>query len=225
MLNKHGKFLIAIVLLTLVVLVIWLIPWPSGSRGLSTEQTAWEGQKLVTDEHVTEYIQGWLSKQCKKRRDKQGREACYSVVATQKRWKRSVPLGKLIDRVADERYIDPLIVAVVVARESSFNEKVPDGDIGEQGLMQVHGLAKRQALKAGHDLTTSEGQLQAGTDYLVRCANRCDGTLLQTLSAYQSGRCKTSAYGPRLRTKDVRRLRGQVRPQLLAALGDKLIPR
>lgn len=217
MLNRHGKILVFLLVMALLVLVVWLIPVGSSSRPLRSEQTAWEGQHLVTGEHVTEYIRDWLTKACYKRKDKRGREACVRVVSNQKRWKRAEPLGELIDTVADERHLDPLILAVVTQHESSFYEKPKLlGEKGEQGLTQVHGKALALALKRGYDMETSEGQLKAGADHLVRSADLCNGTLVQTLSKYQSGGCKTKAGGPKARARKIRKLRDQVRPMLLA---------
>jgi hypothetical protein len=100
-------------------------------------------------------------------------------------------------------------VAVIVAHESSFQEGDLQGAIGERGLMQLHGRALSNAKKAGYDLDSSLGQLQGGADHLVRCFESCDGALLQTLSRYQTGQCRTRAYGPRLRVKKVRKVRSR----------------
>ena len=221
MLNRHGKFLIVLLLLVLVVLVIWLLPSGASSRPrpISSEPFRWAGQDLVTGEHVTGYIREWLESPCMHRRDGAGRQACLGVVRGQRRWMRSEELGELLDSVADNHGVDPLVLAVVVARESSFLEgpRSRRGGVGEVGLTQVHGLALREALRAGYDLESSEGQLAAGASYLARCSDSCDGSLIQALSRYQAGRCRSRAYGPRLRARDIRQLRDTVRPQLVAA--------
>lgn len=223
MLRKHGRILIALLVLALIVIVLWLIPTGVESRPTRTDHLTWEGQHLVTGEHVAEYIRGFLKGPCQKRRNKHGRAVCESLVEKQKRWGRAEALGNLIDEVADERHLDPFVVAVVTRHESSFYEKpnlvneFPNSR-GEIGLMQVHGIALKNALRQGYDMKTSEGQLKAGSDHLVLSASLCDGSLYQTLSKYQTGSCRSKAYGPRLRTKKIRKIRSQSLPLLLAGI-------
>jgi len=220
MLNKRGRFFLFLLIAILVVIVIWMIPWPTESKGLGDEPSVWGGQKLVTADHVEDYIKRFLSASCKKRKEGPGRDACIEVTLNQKRARRAPKLAAMIDRIADERGVDPLVVAVVVDHESSFYEKIRDGKDGEQGLMQVHGQVLKKALSKGYDMKTSEGQLSAGTDELKRCQEEeCDGSLVGTLSCYQAGNCKTSAFGPKVRTRKVKRERSKIGPILVARAG------
>lgn len=219
MLNKHGRVLIAILVVVLVLLLIWLLPSGASSAPLrwKAEPTQWDRQHLITGDHVTEYIRDYLVKGCDKRRTKSGRAACKGLMERRKRWKRADPLGQMIDEIADSFDLDPLVLAVVVRRESSFYEQPRlEGKLGEQGLTQVHGYALRMARAAGYDMRTSEGQLKAGALHLVHCREECDGTLYQTLSKYQSGHCRTRAGGPRYRTKEILRNRTKFSPRLVA---------
>lgn len=218
MLNRHGRVLIALLIALLVVLVIWLLPVGGETAGLKREPFAWEPAGTVTPDQIQGYIERWLTAGCSKRVNKAGREACRTVALNQKRGRRAPALSKVIVDTARERGLDPYVISVVVAFESSFNEKVHDGSVGERGLMQVHGLALTQARQQGYDLNTSAGQLAAGSDYLARCSDRCGPTLLGTLSAYQSGRCSTKATGPKLRTRRVRAERASHVRRLVARL-------
>jgi hypothetical protein len=215
-LNRHGRVLIALLIIALVVIVIWLIPTGSSTRPLTSEPFTWQLGSSVTAGDVEGYMERWLTKPCSKRKSKHGREACESVLLNQKRGRRAPEVSRMIVEASLERELDPYVLAVVVAHESSFNEKVPDGKIGEQGLTQVHGLAKRRALKQGYDLTTSKGQLAAGALHLQFCQEKCGGTLVRVLAGYQAGRCGSKVSGARLRTRRVRAERARHTARLVA---------
>lgn len=216
MLNRHGRFFIALLILALVVLVIWLLPTTGSTKPLTNEPFAWQMGSTVTATDIQGYIERWLTKPCKKRKNKSGREACVEVVLKQKRARRAPEMARMIVETSHKREIDPYVLAVVVAHESSFNEKVPNGTVGEQGLTQVHGLARRLALAQGYDLETSEGQLAAGADHLKFCEKRCGTSLVRVLAGYQAGACGSKVFGARLRTKRVRKARATHTQNLVA---------
>lgn len=81
--------------------------------------------------------------------------------------------------------INPLDVVVIIACESAWRSR-STGDIGELGLMQVHGQCAR-----GYDLTRPEQQIAAGVACLAASREACDGSLGQTMMMYMTGRCKT----------------------------------
>jgi hypothetical protein len=76
-----------------------------------------------------------------------------------------------VDIVAEESVvygIDPLAVAMLISRESSWRSNVTGFKKNEKGLMQVHGVAAR-----GFDTDTPRGQVQAGINHLKTCLEKC----------------------------------------------------
>lgn len=90
-------------------------------------------------------------------------------------------LADHISEAAIKHQIPPLFFCALVYRESSFHTTAR-GDLGEIGLVQIHGRAAD-----GCDLTTAEGQLDCGASWLARCVERC-GSLAGGFSLYASGR-------------------------------------
>jgi hypothetical protein len=131
----------------------------------------------------------------------------------------------LID-VAMVEGIDPALFIAMTFLESSFNPKA-EGAIGELGLVQVHGKAKR-----GCNLETPRGQAECGARWLVTVSGECGGDValdrercLKTgsmgacsggLAAYASGRCMASE---RVAGVVLRRFRlaEKIRPYLLGS--------
>lgn len=75
------------------------------------------------------------------------------------------PAKKLIPMVvaaAQKEGLDPLLVAVIISCESTWNVKAVGASHGEVGLMQLHGQSK-----VGFDVTTIEGNLAAGCAWLA----------------------------------------------------------
>lgn len=80
---------------------------------------------------------------------------------------------------------DPLLVGVIISCESSWTGGiVSQSTLGEQGLMQVHGVAAR-----GFDLSTPEGQIAAGVTWLTRSRERCGDDLPRIIARYMTGSC------------------------------------
>ena len=96
--------------------------------------------------------------------------------------------------------IDPLLVSVVISHESAWKTNAHNADKNEKGLMQVHGVCAK-----GFDLSVPEQQIQAGIACLARARDACDGSLKQTLTMYQSGRCKART------ARTARRVAGRLR--------------
>lgn len=98
--------------------------------------------------------------------------------------KRRIEMARLIASAAEAHQIPALLLTAIAFRESSLRTRVT-GDLGERGLLQVHGIAAE-----GCDLETAEGQLDCGARWLRRCADRC-GSLDGGFALYASGRtCK-----------------------------------
>lgn len=81
--------------------------------------------------------------------------------------------------------VDPLLVAVCVSLESSWRVNAI-GHVGEIGLMQIH-PGNKSALK-DIDVSTGDGQIQAGTRWLAECIDLC-GDTKRGLNAYATGSC------------------------------------
>lgn len=97
-------------------------------------------------------------------------------------------LVPLVVAAAQKENLDPLLVAVIISFESTW-EVGASGGIGEVGLMQVHGLATE-----GFDVATVEGNLAAGCRWLASRIERC-GSVEAGVAAYIGGneRAKRSA--------------------------------
>lgn len=100
-----------------------------------------------------------------------------------KRLERALALMPVVEGYSAIHAIDPIVPAVVIACESAWKTRAI-GEIGEIGLMQVHGQCAR-----GHDLRVAEQQIAAGITCLAAARDACDGSLRQTLTMYQSGSC------------------------------------
>lgn len=96
---------------------------------------------------------------------------------------------------ADNYNIDPLIVIIVIWAETRGVLNV-DGNIGERGLMQCHGVAAD-----GCDLSTPRGQIDCGARWLRAKLDQCGGDVLGALTAYQrkGGTCGPTVSGSRRR--------------------------
>jgi hypothetical protein len=85
--------------------------------------------------------------------------------------------------VANKHGIDPMLLITTLYRESSFKLNVT-GSLGETGMGQVHGLARR-----GCNMKTARGQIDCAASWLSMMIAKC-GTVYNGVSAYLSGRCK-----------------------------------
>ena len=86
--------------------------------------------------------------------------------------------------------LDPLLPSVVISAESGWKLN-PKCTLKEKwrcgkGLMQVRGVAAR-----GFDLSQPKYQVKAGIRWLRLSIDRCNGSIIRGLMAYQTkGRCK-----------------------------------
>lgn len=107
--------------------------------------------------------------------------------------------------------IDPYLLVVMAARESSFKAGA-SGTLGELGVVQIHGAPLRQCKTDGLDMTRPSGQLMCGARYLRQLYDHC-GSLIGGLSAYASGSCTPrtdkTAWIVTSRLRAARRLRGR----------------
>jgi soluble lytic murein transglycosylase-like protein len=88
--------------------------------------------------------------------------------------------------------LDPLIIAVIIAYESSWDHTVI-GKLGERGYMQIHGEVALYGFEEA-DLDDPVIQLDAGIRHWRRAVNRCPGDLRGALTLYGTGkRCRPYA--------------------------------
>jgi len=88
-----------------------------------------------------------------------------------------------IVHISNEYNIDPMLMIATLYRESSFKMNVT-GKIGEKGMGQVHGLAKR-----GCEMSTEYGQIDCAASWMAKMIKQC-GSVNNGVSAYLSGKCK-----------------------------------
>jgi hypothetical protein len=102
---------------------------------------------------------------------------------------------------------DPLVPTVMISCESAWKSGA-SGTIGEQGLLQVHGVCAK-----GHNLKTVDGQIEAGIACMAMARDACDGTLKQTITMYMSGRCEARTQRTKIvverRVRIIQRIREQ----------------
>jgi hypothetical protein len=113
-------------------------------------------------------------------------------------------LGAMIDRHADAKKIDPVLVHAVIRAESAYRVDAVSSK-GAVGLMQVMPVTgKRFGVS---DLASPENNLQAGTAYLRYLLDRFDNLPL-ALAAYNAGEGAVIRAG--LRIPDYPETRGYV---------------
>lgn len=103
----------------------------------------------------------------------------------------------LIEPIATEQRIDPLLIRAVIWRESRFRPHMRGGD-GERGLMQIMEIAADDWLKREKiqnfdydQLFDPETNIRIGTWYLARAMRRWEETdepLVFALAEYNAGR-------------------------------------
>lgn len=97
---------------------------------------------------------------------------------------------------AREQSLDPLLLTALAFRESSFREGLR-GDLGEEGAMQLLGVAKRAAPRGrdGRRCDTSQLRcnIRTGAAFLAWCRERCPGPWDVWVGAYGMSRCPTAA--------------------------------
>lgn len=202
-----GKVVIGLLFIVLIILAVFLLPDPARSDPLMTVDLP-SGLGRLDDPDVVwtaSYIRYFLQERCQGHRAS-WHHLCHTWATRDARWDRAPELAELIVRIAKDHKLEIAEVVVVIRAESSFSEKTRTGAAGEQGLMQVHGQALKNALAAGYDMHTSEGQLNAGCLELARLHTECS-TTLKVFQGYQSGSCNKEVTGARYRLRLLERAR------------------
>ena len=119
--------------------------------------------------------------------------------------------ARAIGEAAELYGLDWELLAACAYAESSYDPGAV-GKVGEVGLLQVHGPARRTCVKSGLDLTEPRGQVLCGARWLSLLAGKCgavvadpelcssrtarDGARARAcsggLAAYLSGSCEAS---------------------------------
>jgi soluble lytic murein transglycosylase-like protein len=104
-----------------------------------------------------------------------------------------------------ERYnLDPTLVSIIIATESSFHKEA-EGNLGEIGLMQV----MPRFFDKGDNTTDVRVQLDAGCRHLRACLNECGEDIYKSLSRYAGNTCDTpspkAAYKYNLYRKELKK--------------------
>lgn len=124
------------------------------------------------------------------------------IPTSDERWLTAKNMERILTGAALDHDIDPALFVAMAYKESSF-EPSARGEIGEIGLVQVHGKAAR-----GCELDTPEGQAVCGARWLVRVTEECGDRMVNDrekclktgsmascgggLSAYASGSCSAT---------------------------------
>jgi hypothetical protein len=97
------------------------------------------------------------------------------------RWNEAQRFEVALYGAAVDNGLDPALLIAMAYKESSFVVSAR-GQLGELGLVQVHGKATR-----GCDLGTPEGQAQCGAKWLSRVVQECGGSI-----ALDAEKCRTT---------------------------------
>ena len=82
--------------------------------------------------------------------------------------------------------IDPLLVDITISCESSWNPGAV-GKIKELGLMQLHNKKARACMR---NINDPSDQIRCGVKYRKKWIDDCNGSYLQGLNKYRTGKCK-----------------------------------
>lgn len=94
------------------------------------------------------------------------------------------PYGEIIEKLAEEKGLEPRLVVAVIHAESNF-DPLALSEKGAQGLMQLMPATAEEL--AVEDPFDPEENLRGGIDYLRRMLDRYEGDLELALAAYNAG--------------------------------------
>lgn len=95
--------------------------------------------------------------------------------------------ARAIHAAAAETDLDPYLLTAMSFRESSFRTGAR-GELGEIGVMQVHGRPLKECRQAGLDMSRIRDQTLCSARYLRAMVDHCGG-VTKGLTAYASGSC------------------------------------
>lgn len=112
---------------------------------------------------------------------------------------RALSYAPLIVHWSEKYQVDPLLMTVIIAYESSFRSDVI-GDNGKAfGLMQVRWPPSLR----GFDMSNPSDQIHAGVKHFsINCFIPCDYDIEESLTAYATGGCHKKFKGLRKRMRN-----------------------
>ena len=119
--------------------------------------------------------------------------------------KRALKTVPYIRKYAALYDVPELLIAVTIRRESAFRSDAK-GALGERGVMQLHGVARR-----GCDLKTLDGQIKCGARWLRVSHDTC-GDWLKGINYYMTGRCEPVHRWAKRRYRDWQRAESRYVP-------------
>jgi len=107
---------------------------------------------------------------------------------------RAARLASVFSTAGQRHEIDPLLLVAIAFRESSLSPEVElhrrRGQLGEGGLMQVHGVAlTRRPHYCPTPLPDAECQVETGAAWLAEVRETCGGSWWRWVAAYGMARC------------------------------------
>lgn len=91
---------------------------------------------------------------------------------------------------SEEHSVDPVLLVIMGYRESSFRQG-SRGDLGEIGVMQVHGQSRKICEASGLDIKSRLDNIRCGA-LLIAMNTRYCGSLNRGLYRYACGKCRGS---------------------------------
>jgi len=169
--EMYRKSVIEILTLIVFLLVIWLLFLLGTDVNANPYIVEMEIEDTIAGKEVLSYLAEFHSKVSSSRFERAKRYAPYAI-----HW-------------SDYYGLDCLLTSVVISAESGWTEnplcQFQNKTKCGRGLMQVKGVAAR-----GFDLNDPSQQIKAGSKWLRRSIDRCHGSVIRGLMAYQTrGRC------------------------------------
>lgn len=107
--------------------------------------------------------------------------------------KRARAIAELSVPIARGYGIDPRVTMIIMRTESGFRESaVGNKDADDWGIMQINTRSWKRLVR-DLDLTSTEGQIEAGHRVLELGYLRCNGSHKQAITYYSAGQCTVSS--------------------------------
>jgi soluble lytic murein transglycosylase-like protein len=120
------------------------------------------------------------------------------------RQKKAATYIPIIIEECEKHDVDPLLIGLIISKESSWLPNVRGFAKKEKGLMQVH---PKGVCANGQNLNTPRGQIKAGVKCFRLSLNKCGGSTIQALNMYATGRCKPIIKSARKRYREYKKLK------------------
>ena len=182
-------------LAVLHVLILLLVPTPSGSASSTPSIDPLDAREIALLETLSEWVDEDGDTEALRahiRNQSTSFEVFRSFHDPETRSEHlDVPYRDLIRDTAERHELDPFLLAAVAEVESRFQARAVSHR-GAVGLMQV---LPSTAESPAEYLTDPKANLEAGARYLGRLLDRYDGDLELALAAYNAGPTNVRRYG------------------------------